>query len=133
MSSSSPQPPVPPSQNPADIAREAFRRLATRRIAPTPDAYRGIYNEIAGTPAQAAAPAVLPDPGAENVLSGFAHRLSDTPGELAEFGVRLNRAVKQRDWDGYARALSQLAEKHLRRHTHPVMALGLENGASKML
>jgi diguanylate cyclase len=37
-----------PAQNPADIAREAFRRLATRRIAPTPDAYRDIYNEIAG-------------------------------------------------------------------------------------
>src|SRR4051794_35080696 len=98
MSSSTPKPPVPPGQNPAEIAREAFRRLATLRIAPTPDAYRDIYDEIAGgdSRAQAAAPA-LPDPGAENVLSSFAHRLSDTPGELAEFGVRLNRAVKQRD------------------------------------
>ena len=35
-----------PTQNPAEIAREAFRRLAARRIAPTPDAYRDIYNEI---------------------------------------------------------------------------------------
>ena len=26
--------------NPAEIAREAFRRLATRRIAPTPDNYK---------------------------------------------------------------------------------------------
>jgi diguanylate cyclase len=40
-----------PAANPAEIAREAFRRLATRRIAPTPDAYRDIYNEIAGMPA----------------------------------------------------------------------------------
>jgi diguanylate cyclase len=135
MSSPTPKPPVPPSQNPAEIAREAFRRLATLRIAPTPDAYREIYNEIAGgdSLAQAAAPPALPDPGAEHVLSGFAHRLSDTPGELAEFGARLNRAVKQRDWDGYARALSQLAEKHLRRHTHPAMALGLEDAESRML
>jgi diguanylate cyclase len=101
------------SQNPAEIAREAFRQLATRRIAPTPDAYRDIYNQIAGvvTPA---APAIEADPGAEKVLSGFAYRLADTPGELAEIGSRLNRAVKQRDWDGYARMLSQLAEKHLR-------------------
>jgi diguanylate cyclase len=133
MSSSPPRPPVPPGQNPAEIAREAFRRLATRRIAPTPDAYRAIYDEIAGAPSQPATPPAPLDPGAENVLSGFAHRLSDTPGELAEFGVRLNRAVKLRDWDGYARALSQLAEKHLRRHTHPVMALGVEAADSKML
>jgi len=123
-------------QNPAEIAREAFRRLATRRIAPTPDAYREIYDEIAGLAVPAAPPAAQPpepDPGAENVLSGFAYRLADTPGELAEFGTRLNRAVKQRDWDGYARTLSQLAEKHLRRHTHPVMALGVEDAEAKLM
>jgi diguanylate cyclase len=119
-------------QNPAEIAREAFRRLATRRIAPTPDAYRDIYNEIVGVVAPAA-PVASADPGAENVLSGFAYRLADTPGELAEIGVRLNRAVKQRDWDGYARMLSQLAEKHLRRHTHPVMALGVEDNDAKTM
>ena len=43
-------PPAAAGQNPVDIAREAFRRLATRRIAPTPDAYKAIYDEIAGTP-----------------------------------------------------------------------------------
>jgi diguanylate cyclase len=128
--SSSQRPPGDPGQNPAEIAREAFRRLATRRIAPTPDAYREIYNEIAGVDVLPPPPS---DPGAENVLAGFAHRLADTPGELAEFGVRFNRAVKQRDWDGYARTLSQLAEKHLRRHTHPALALGAENGEAKLL
>lgn len=130
--SSTTHPPGGSGLNPAEIAREAFRRLATRRIAPTPDAYRAIYNEIAGVPAPEE-PAPQADPGAENVLSGFAHRLADTPGELAEFGARFNRAVKQRDWDGYARTLSQLAEKHLRRHTHPAMALGVENVEAKML
>ncbi|QJE00957.1 diguanylate cyclase [Massilia forsythiae] len=126
------------TQHPVEIAREAFRRLATRRIAPTPDAYRDIYNEIAGVTAapplpQQTPPPAQPDPGAEHVLSGFAGRLADTPGELAEFGTRLHRAVKQRDWDGYARTLSQLAEKHLRRHTHPAMALGVEDASSKLL
>ena len=50
-----------PGQNPADIAREAFRRLAARRIAPTPNAYRDIYNEIAGIsePLDIAAPAAV--------------------------------------------------------------------------
>jgi diguanylate cyclase len=132
--SSSKTPPGVPGQNPADIAREAFRRLATRRIAPTPDAYRDIYNEIAGVVNAPPLPAEpVPDPGAENVLHGFAGKLADTPGELAEFGQRLNRAVRQRDWDGYARTLSQLADKHLRRHTHPVLALGAEDGEARVL
>jgi len=134
---SNPNPPAGnPPANPADIAREAFRRLATRRIAPTPDAYRDIYNEIAGiqaAPAPAVQPNPQPDPGAENVLSGFAQRLAETPGELAEFGLRFNRAVKGRDWDGYARTLSQLAEKHLRRHTHPALALGVEDAEARLL
>ncbi|MES2259164.1 MAG: GGDEF domain-containing protein [Pseudomonadota bacterium] len=119
--SSKPAQPAAPEPNPADIAREAFRRLATRRIAPTPEAYRDIYNEIAGITApppvlgtaQAAKTEAEPkaDPGPELLLYQFAHRMSDQPGDLSEFGRRLNRAVKARDWEGYARALSQLAER----------------------
>jgi diguanylate cyclase len=64
-------------------------RLATRRIAPTPDAYRDIYNEIAGIaaapPAQAAAVAVA-DPGAGIGAEPVCHPLAETPGELAEIG-----------------------------------------------
>ena len=89
----------PGGQNPADVAREAFKRLALRRIAPTPEAYRDIYNEILGvapepapSPAAQPVPATPADHGAENVLSGFATRLVETPGELADFGARLNRA-----------------------------------------
>ncbi|TFW26018.1 sensor domain-containing diguanylate cyclase [Duganella callida] len=109
--------PPTPEQNPAEIAREAFRRLAVRRIAPTPEAYRDIYHEIAGLPAEPAAPAAAAplgsaDPGPESVLGQFATRLTEQSGELAEFGRRFNRAVKSRDWDGYARSLSQLVEKH---------------------
>ncbi|USX28269.1 GGDEF domain-containing protein [Oxalobacteraceae bacterium OTU3CINTB1] len=110
--------PSTPEQNPADIAREAFKRLAVRRIAPTPEAYRDIYNEIAGItePAAAAAAAAAPlgsvDPGPESVLSQFATRLTENTGDLAEFGRRFNRAVKTRDWEGYAKTLSQLVERH---------------------
>jgi diguanylate cyclase len=105
--------PTPSEQNPADIAREAFRRLAVRRIAPTPEAYREIYHEIAGLPATPAAPAGSTEPGPESVLSQLAARMTEKTGELADFGRRFDRAVKARDWDGYARALSQLVEKHL--------------------
>ena len=121
----------PPAQNPVDIAREAFKRLATRRIAPTPDAYRDIYDEIAGIE-KSLAPA--PATGvAEVVLGDFATQLTDTPGELAEYGRRLNRAVKGRDWDAYARALSQLVEKHLRRGIPPGVTYGMESKDTQLL
>jgi len=107
--------PNTPEQNPAEIAREAFRRLALRRVAPTPEAYRDIYHEIAGTQAVApATPLGAVDPGPESVLSQFANRLGEqSHGDLADFGRRCQRALKTRDWDGYGRALTQLAEKHL--------------------
>ena len=133
------RPPAPaagaatPGQNPADIAREAFRRLATRRIAPTPEAYRDIYNEIAGVASEAPPAAAPVDAGAENVLADFATRLSDTPGELAEFGRRFNRAFKARDWDGYARSLAQLVEKHFRKSSPIELGPALDNAEAKQL
>src|SRR6476469_2805795 len=109
---------APAGQNPADFAREAFRQLAVRRIAPTPDNYRDIYNEVAGLPKQAepapapAAPLATADGApAERMLADFATKLTDTPGDVADFGRRLNRAVAARDWDTYARSLSQLVER----------------------
>ncbi|AKU24279.1 GGDEF domain-containing protein [Massilia sp. NR 4-1] len=114
--------PAGAEQNPADIAREAFRRLATRRIAPTPEAYRSIYNEIAGLPDTPEAPAAplgtaapAADQGAESMLDTFASNLSAQAGELADFGRRMNRAVKARDWDAYARTLSALADRPVKR------------------
>jgi len=110
--SSKPTNPAAADMNPADIAREAFRRLAVRRIAPTPDAYRDIYNEIAGIVPAPPAPVVQEGP-AEAMLAQFAARLTDQPGDLADFGRRFNRAVKARDWDTYARTLAALAERPL--------------------
>jgi len=110
--SSKPTNPAAADMNPADIAREAFRRLAVRRIAPTPDAYRDIYNEIAGIVPAPPAPVVQEGP-AETMLAQFAARLTDQPGDLADFGRRFNRAVKARDWDTYARTLAALAERPL--------------------
>jgi diguanylate cyclase len=98
------KPEKPSSQNPADIAREAFRRLATRRIAPTPDAYRGIYNEVAGT---------IDQPGPEKILAGFADFISDLPDKINYFGIRLHKAAAARDWEEYCKQLTQLIEKIL--------------------
>lgn len=41
---------MPPVPNPSETARETLRQLALRRITPTPENYRQIYHEIAGTP-----------------------------------------------------------------------------------
>ncbi|CAN7253229.1 GGDEF domain-containing protein [Massilia sp. LjRoot122] len=123
-------PPAGTGLNPADIAREAFRRLATRRIAPTPDAYRAIYDEIAGIPP--APPAPPAGSAAAEVLESFARRLADTPGEVSEYGRRLIRAAKAGDWTAYAQALGQVADRHLRRNT-PVMALGDEDPEARQL
>ncbi len=123
-------PPSSAAQNPADIAREAFRRLATRRIAPTPDAYRAIYDEIAGVPPMPPMPAATHPAG--EVLEAFARRLADTQGEISDYGRRMVRAARSADWNGYAQVLTQVAERHLRRNT-PVMALGDDDPDARQL
>ncbi len=40
---------MPTLSNPSEIAREALRQLAARRMPPSPDNYRALYHEIAGT------------------------------------------------------------------------------------
>ena len=97
--------PTPP-QNAPDIAREAFRRLAMQRTAPTPDAYRTAYNEIAG---------IAENMGPETVLTDFAKNLLRARGEVAEFGTRFNRALEAHDWKDYGDGLSQLIEKRLKK------------------
>ena len=40
---------MPSALSPAVIARETLKQLLARKMAPSPDNYRAIYNEIAGT------------------------------------------------------------------------------------
>ncbi len=104
----------PKQQNPTDIAREVFRVLATRRIAPTPDAYQTVYNEIAGiTPAPpVAATASVPEiTPVEQMLAAFADNVATGPVDLTEFGKRLGRACKNRDWDLCGRILTNIADR----------------------
>lgn len=49
---------MPAFTNPTDIARETLKTLAARRIAPNPENYQAIYNEIAGISAPAHSPKV---------------------------------------------------------------------------
>ncbi|HJV75031.1 MAG TPA: GGDEF domain-containing protein [Noviherbaspirillum sp.] len=92
------KPAKPDQLNPADIAREAFRRLAARRIAPTPEAYREVYDEVAGSREQ---------PPAEKILADLASTLAKGPGDLALFAHRFAESLKTRDWEAYGRQLNQ--------------------------
>jgi diguanylate cyclase len=94
-----------PQQNPAEIAREAFRQLAVRRIAPTPDAYREIYDEIAGY-------AVEPTP--EKILGDFAGTLINPVDGVEEIGKMLQDAAAARYWPDYSRGLTQLVTHYQR-------------------
>lgn len=98
------KPTKPEQQSPADIAREAFRRLAARRIVPTPEAYREAYDEVAGIREP------LP---AEKILTDLAASLTKAPGELATYSRRFSDSLKTRDWESYGKQLNQLIEKHL--------------------
>lgn len=101
------KPQKPEQQSPADIAREAFKRLAVRRIAPTPDAYREIYEEIAGHSNQ---------PSAEKVLAEFVANLNSATDDVARIASPMRRALENRDWHEIEKSLSQLVERHLK-HT----------------
>ncbi len=110
------KPEKPPAQNSADIAREAFRRLATRRIAPTPDAYRAIYDEIAGLPAQT---------DAEAVIAAFAARLAAGSGDSAELGQLCARAAKEGNWQECELQLNRLLDKQLASKPAPGSAVAV--------
>ena len=110
---------TPQPKSPTDIARETFRQLAIQRVAPTPDAYQKLYNEIAGIttndentvlPQKVDEPSVAEPSAAENLLSSFATSLQNSKGELSTFGYRFSRAVKSGNWEEYSKTLELLTE-----------------------
>jgi diguanylate cyclase len=113
-------------KKPAEIAREAFRRLAALQVAPTPDAYRDLYNEVAG---------VSPSPGADAVLVDFAAGLLHCRSDLTDFSKNLSRAVAARDWDTASKGLGLLAEKYLKKTAlaDPASAHPGDDQANRML
>lgn len=75
---------------PSEIAREALRRLATRRIPPTPDNYRTLYHEIAGTAEGEEFP--------ERALKNLSGRLPRATPEQVRFGQQFDNAIAAKNW-----------------------------------
>ncbi|AVZ79587.1 GGDEF domain-containing protein [Zoogloeaceae bacteirum Par-f-2] len=89
-----------PPGNPSEIAREALRQLALRRVPPTPEHYRTLYNEIAGLTAE-------DEPVPEAFLRTLARQLPRDSTERLRLARAFDQAVAARD-DAAARdALAQ--------------------------
>lgn len=82
---------------PSEIARETLRRLASKRIPPTPDNYRTLYHEIAGTTEGEAFP--------EKALKSLGGRLPRATPEQARFGQQFDAAIAARDWVALTNAM----------------------------
>ena len=85
---------------PSEIAREALRRLATRRIPPTPDNYRVLYHEIAGTTAKEEFP--------ERALKALAGKMPRATPEQARFGQQVDGAIAGKDWNAFTGSMLSL-------------------------
>ncbi len=75
---------------PSEIAREALRRLASKRIPPTPDNYRTLYHEISGTTEGEAFP--------ERALKTLGGRLPRSTPEQSRFAQQFDAAIAAKDW-----------------------------------
>jgi diguanylate cyclase len=91
------------ASDPTGIAREALRQLTSRRVAPTPDNYRKLYDEIAGVPGDTRGI------GAEEMLGKLAADLSRTSPGLARVANALEKAVAEKNWNKSKAALMALA------------------------
>jgi diguanylate cyclase len=87
---------------PIDIARQALKQLATSKIAPTPDNFRKVYDEIAGTPS---------DDESVGLAKALDRVLKDVGKQRPKYlksGQALNAAVGKHDWQEAENQLREL-------------------------
>lgn len=85
--------------NPSEIARETLRLLASRRMAPSPDNYRAIYHEIAGTVEK------VPDVFPERELKSLLTSLPKEQPAQQRLSRQLDQALKAQNWESYRATL----------------------------
>ncbi|WP_153109264.1 GGDEF domain-containing protein [Propionivibrio limicola] len=92
--------------NPSEIARETLKQLLTRRMPPSPENYRAIYNEIAGL--------------ANNEAAGFPERdlkallqllPRETPSQQ-RLARQIEQAIKSENWDELRTTLTDFIKEH---------------------
>ncbi|MBS0372391.1 MAG: diguanylate cyclase [Proteobacteria bacterium] len=78
------------TSQPSEVARETLRQLALRRIAPTPDNYRALYHEIAGSVAEDIFP--------ERALKQIASALPRNNQDALRLALDFEAAVAEGAW-----------------------------------
>lgn len=89
------------SSNPLDIARETLKRLAAQRTPPTPDNYRALYHQIAGTVAREGRHP------SERVIADLLATLSASGEEGRRLAASGEQALKAADWTALSRTLAK--------------------------
>ncbi|MBL8458423.1 MAG: diguanylate cyclase [Zoogloea sp.] len=87
------------TSQPSEVARETLRQLALRRIAPTPDNYRALYHEIAGSAAEDIFP--------ERALKQIAAALPRHNHESLRLARDFETAVAHSDWNALRGVLAE--------------------------
>jgi len=91
---------MPAPANPSEIAREVLKLFAVRRLAPTPDNFRRLYHEVAGTPdGEEAFP--------EKFVRGLARQLPRDTAERLRLARSLDQALAEGRADPARQALGQ--------------------------
>lgn len=85
------------TKHPHEIAREALKRLAARKEAPTPANYQACYNEIANLPNVVP----FPEPPLRQIAAALGAKTDDQKKQLQ----LLDRAIGRRSWQGVQEAL----------------------------
>ena len=113
------------TSDPTSIAREALRQLASHRVAPTPDNYRKLYDEIAGVPsatiapiksAQATTPAVTPTTQNEMPPAPAAAWGSLIGALLKQLEIKHSGLTATRKREGLNRVLARFAADPVQLH-----------------
>ncbi|MCX9156191.1 GGDEF domain-containing protein [Niveibacterium sp. 24ML] len=92
-----------PAQTPSDIAREVLKRLAVSRVPPTPDNFRSIYHQIAGTQPQEDFPA--------REFKAFSAELPRERPEQLRLARRFEGAVSEGNWESFHSRMLQLFQE----------------------
>ncbi|MCS4509418.1 sensor domain-containing diguanylate cyclase [Xylophilus ampelinus] len=87
---------------PSEIARDTLKLLATRKLAPSPDNYQTLYDEIAGT--------ATPTPFPDGPLGRIARALPGETPVQKRLLTQFDAAVQQKSWTDLQRAIAGYAQ-----------------------
>lgn len=92
--------------NPSEIARETLKQLMSRRMSPSPDNYRDIYNEISGVAEKTA------DVFPERELKSLIALLPKENPVQQRLSRQLDQALKGKSWEDYRKTLTEFVKEH---------------------